>query len=467
MFNDELKNSDKLGRVSIKKLLLRLSIPSAIGLIVGTSYNLVDTIYVGRLGVLAITALSVVFPIQMILAGLATGVGVGTQSLISRLLGKKNKLIACQVAGNSIVLALIFGIVTSILGLFFSNIIVGLFISDSQIIEMASSYIKIILIGSFSLFFLRAGLNILRGQGNYVLPMLILVFTAILNIIIDPLLIFGIWFFPKLGIQGAAIATVFSRIISSVIILFILKGRFNELKIKIRDLKINNKLISSIAIVGVPTLMIQLVMSITIAGTNRILEGLTLGGVAIAVMGIYFKLQSIILTPALALSRSFVPVIGYNYGAKKYDRIREALKLSIIFTFLISFVAFLAFQLIPDVLIKIFNSDTTLINIGTEAFRRVNILFFTYGPAVIFISLFQGIGSVTKVFFALALRQFIAFFPILYVLTNYFGHPTLWYSFPLADILAITIGLILIIPDLKRLNINRLIFKKRIIKNIK
>jgi Na+-driven multidrug efflux pump len=186
-------NSDRLGEEPIAKLLLRLSVPSAVGLILITSYNLVDTIFIGRLGVNAISALSIAFPIQMILAGIAIGTGVGTQSLISRSLGKKQQMKASMAAGNSILLAVFLGFITLIIGQFFSENIIRLFVSDTDVINLGAAYLRIILLGSFSLFYLRAGINILRAQGNYLLPMFILILTASLNIVLDPLLIFGLW----------------------------------------------------------------------------------------------------------------------------------------------------------------------------------------------------------------------------------------------------------------------------------
>jgi len=461
---EKQSNSHRLGNESIKKLLIRLSVPSIIALILGNSYNLVDTIFVGRLGVEAISALSIVFPIQMVLAGIATGMGVGSQSLISRLLGKKQKDDASLAAGNSILLAIIFGFITLILGLFFAKNIVSLFISDPTIINLATSYARIILLGSFALFYLRAGLNILRGQGNYNLPMAVLLFTAIFNIVLDPILIFGLFGFPQLGVEGAAIATVLARCISCVPITILLLSRRNEVPITMRCFKINPSIIRSIVEVGIPTIMIQLVMSITIAGTNKILEGLSIATIAIAVVGIYFKLQSVILTPVLALNRSFVPIVGYNFGAKNFNRIVEALKIALIFSFAVSFLAFLAFELIPGQLISIFNPNQELIQIGSDAFQRMNLLFFAVGPSVIFISLFQGMGKGVKVFIALAVRQFIAFFPILYLLTVSFKHPTLWFAFPIADFLAILVGLVLTYPDLKKLGLFEIFhrYKKKI-----
>ena len=179
--------------------------------------------------------------------------------------------------------------------------------------------------------------------------------------------------------------------------------------------------------------------------------------VAVATLGIYYKLQTLVLTPVLALVLALIPIIGYNYGSKNYKRIRETIKIAILFTFSVSFFAFLIFQLIPGELIKIFSSDTALIDVGTDAFRRINLLFFAVGPAVTVIWVFQGIGKGMKIFIALAIRQLIAFFPVLYFLTLQFGHPTLWLAFPIADALAMIVAIILIYPDIKKLGLTNII----------
>lgn len=446
-------NSDRLGEEPIAKLLLRLSVPSAIGLILITSYNLVDTIFIGRLGVNAISALSIAFPIQMILAGIAIGAGVGTQSLISRSLGKKQQMKASLAAGNSILLAVFLGFITLIIGQFFSENIIRLFVSDIDVINLGAAYLRIILLGSFSLFYLRAGINILRAQGNYLLPMFILILTASLNIVLDPLLIFGLWGFPLLGVEGAAIATVLSRVISCIFVTVILINNRTEVGITFKGFTPDLNVIRELFIVGTPTMMIQLVISITIGGANMILGGSSMAIVTVAILGIYYKLQTLVLTPVLALVLALIPIIGYNYGSKNYKRIRETIKIAILFTFSVSFFAFLIFQLIPGELIKIFSSDAALIDIGTDAFRRINLLFFAVGPAVTVIWVFQGIGKGMKIFIALAIRQLIAFFPVLYFLTLQFGHPTLWLAFPIADALAMIVGIILIYPDIKKLGL--------------
>ncbi|RLF26709.1 MAG: MATE family efflux transporter [Thermoplasmata archaeon] len=443
--------AERLGEEPVRRLLLRLSIPAAVGLIVSNSYNLVDTIFVGRLGVSAISALSVVFPIQMILASVAYGVGIGSSSLISRLLGRGDMERAGLAAGNSIFLSLIFWLVFAFVGYFFSESLVGLFVSDAQVMSLGAMYIRIILLGSIFLFYLRMALNILQGQGNYFLPMFIMVLTACLNIVLDPLLIFGWWVIPSLGLEGAAIATVVSRLVGCVLITFILMSSKNEVDIRISGIRMDGGVVKNIFDVGAPMIMMQLLMSITVAGTNRILEDVSI--TAIAVAGIYYKLQSFVLIPVLGLSRSFTPIIGYNYGARNYVRMREAVREAVFFSFVISMIGFLIFQIFPGDLVRVFNADPSLTSMGVEAFRRINLLFYVMGPSLIIISFFQGIGQGMKILYILMIRQFIIFFPVLYVFTTLFGLPDLWFAFPISDMAAVIIGLILSYPDFKRLGI--------------
>jgi putative MATE family efflux protein len=367
-------NTDRLGTDRIPHLLLRLSIPSTIGLVVSASYNLVDTFFVGHFGVTAITALTIVFPLQMVLTALAQGTGIGSQSYISRMLGRGKTAEASHAASTSLILAFLFWVVTVGIGLFFMDDIIRIFTADPEVISFGVAYAKIIFLGSFALFFLRAALNILRAQGNYLLPMIILIVTASLNIVLDPILIFGMFGIPAFGVEGAAIATVGSRIIGCVLIAYILFSHHNEVRFKIRRFRFNAGVVSRIFSVGAPTIMIDLVLGITLAGTNKILDGVAMATVLIAGAGIYFRLQSIILTPVLGLSRSLIPIIGYNYGAEKFGRVWETLRVALVFSLFVSLIAFLLFELFPGYLIGFFNSDVQLITQGSLAFQRMSII---------------------------------------------------------------------------------------------
>jgi len=434
-------------------LLLRLAIPSTIALIVGASYNLVDTFFVGRLGVAAITALTIMFPLQMFLGAVAQGTGIGAQSYISRMLGKGKKPQAGHAAVTSLFLALVYWLITASVGTFFASDIIRLFTTDPEVISFGIGYARIIFFGSFALFYLRAGLNILRAQGNYLTPMVILIVTASLNIVLDPILIFGMFGLPALGVEGAAFATVGSRIIGCLVISFFIFSSHNEILFSLKRFKLDSAILSRILVVGIPTMLIDLVLSITFAGTIKILDGMATATVLIAGVGIYFRMQSVILTPVMGLSRSLMPIIGYNYGAQKYKRVWQTLKLALVFSFIVSLCAFLLFEFLPGPLISVFNTNAELVSSGSLAFQRMSLLFFIVGPALVVLSFFQAIGRATRLFIVIAIRQFLVFFPVMYLLTRWYGHPTLWYAFPIADVFAIIIGLIIIYFDIRRLKL--------------
>jgi Na+-driven multidrug efflux pump len=275
--------------------------------------------------------------------------------------------------------------------------------------------------------------------------------------VFDPILIFGWFGLPAFGVEGAALATVGSRIIGCLVISYLLFSHHNEIRFRFRDFRFDRGVLSRIFSVGFPTMLIDLVLGITFAGTNKILDGVAMATVLIAGVGIYFRLQSIILTPVLGLSRSLIPIIGYNFGAEKYRRVWETLRLALLFSFLVSFIAFLLFELIPGQLIGVFNDDSRLVGLGSESFQRMSLLFFMVGPSMVVLTFFQGIGRATKLFIVLAVRQFLVFFPILYVLTRWYGHPTLWFAFPIADAFAIVIGGVIIYWDLRSLRLAKAI----------
>ena len=353
-------NADRLGTDRIPRLLLRLALPSTIALIVSASYNLVDTFFVGQLGVAAITALTIMFPLQMFLGALAQGTGIGIQSFISRKLGKGKKPEAGHAAVTSLFLALVYWLITASIGTFFAGDIIGLFTTDPVVISFGVGYARIIFFGSFALFYLRAGLNILRAQGNYLTPMVILIATALLNIMLDPLLIFGMFGFPAMGVEGAAFATVGSRILGCLVISYFIFSSHNEISLSLKRFRFDTAILYKILVVGIPTILIDLVLSITFAGTNKILDEMAMATVLIAGVGIYFRLQSVILTPVMGLSRSLIPIIGYNYGAQQYNRVWQTLKIAFVFSFIVSLGAFLLFEFLPGTLISIFNTNSAV-----------------------------------------------------------------------------------------------------------
>jgi putative MATE family efflux protein len=442
------KKSDRLGKEPIVPLLFKLSIPSIIAMVIQALYNVVDSIYIGHVSTDALSALSLCFPIQMIIIGIAVGTGVGTSSLISRLLGKGNKNRASNAAEHVMIVTVIYGITMAVVGFFFSDNLLHMFTNDPKLIEMGTDYISIILIGSIAMFFPMISNNILRGEGNTITPMIAMLIGSILNIILDPFFIFGYSFFPAWGIKGAAFATVFSRIISGIFLFFILISDKNELKLDFSDFNFDFSIIKSIYQVGFPAMVMQFMASFMLGGMNIILASFS--STAIAAAGIYFRLQSFVFMPVFGLNQGYMPLVGYNYGHQKPERMKKAIKAAFVIAFTFTTAGFVLFQLMPTQLIKLFNSDPELIKIGTTTLKTISLAFPIIGPAIIISTTFQAIGmglpSLLQSFF----RQIVVLLPLMYCLGAKFGLSTLWYAFPISETANIIIASIWLIYTLKK-----------------
>ena len=438
-----------MGTEPLGKLLIRLSLPAMIGMFIQSTYNVVDTIFVGRLGVDAITALSVVFPIQIILIALGLGTSIGVASLISRLLGKGEREKATVVANNAILISLIYWLIMGIIGYFFSGRLVGMFIDDSSIVEMGSQYLKIIMLFSGTLFFFIIAERILHAQGNTLLPTIVLGSTAVLNIILDPVFIYGFWFVPSLGVKGAAIATVISRAIGCIVMLYILLGSRNELPISIRKFRLKAGLLIRVYAVGGPAIVMHVLGSIMLVIVNLIIGDIS--PAAIPTLGIFFKVQSFIMMPIFGLIHGFLPVVGYNFGAMKWERVEETLSLAIKWSFAISLLGFVMFQMIPGTIISMFNSDQLLVSLGTRGFRLIALVYFLNGPIVIMSSFFQAIGKGGRSLVILAIQRVVVILPIVYLMSVYSTLSGIWLAFPIATVWAFSIGSLLMYREIKKM----------------
>lgn len=429
---DNNSNSDKLGTEPIVQLLFKLSIPSIFAMAIQALYNIVDSIYIGHLSKEALSALSLCFPIQLILIGIAVGTGVGTSSLISRLLGSGNRERAANTAEHVLLIAVVYGVIIAAIGLLFSKNIIAMFTSDMNLIEMGSEYIRIIMLGSMGMFTPMISNNILRGQGNTFIPMITMLIGAIMNIVLDPLFIFGIGFFPKWGVGGAAFATIMSRIVSGTFILFILFSKKNELKLNFKVFSLDLGLIKEIYSVGFPAMVMQFLASFMVAGMNAILAAHSITAVAAA--GIYFRLQSFIFMPIFGLNHGYLPIVGYNYGHKNPQRIKKVMKSTFIIAFAYTTAGFILFQLIPETLIKMFNNSPELVRIGTDALKIISTTFPIIGPLIIAAATFQALGKGLPSLILSFLRQMILLLPVMYLLGTYLGLDAVWYAFPISEV---------------------------------
>ncbi|MFW6381418.1 MAG: MATE family efflux transporter [Bacillota bacterium] len=426
------RKSERLGTEPIVPLLFKLSIPSIVAMAIQALYNVIDSIYVGRLSTDALSALSLTFPIQIIIIGISVGTGVGTSSLISRLLGRGQKKRASNAAEHVLLISILYGVIMAIIGYFFSDRMLKLFVDDPHLIQMGTEYISIILSGSIALFFPMIANDILRGEGNTFAPMVAMVIGAIINIILDPFFIFGIGFFPRWGVAGAALATVLARIISGLFLIYILFSDKNEIKFNYSNFRFDFSIIKAIYRVGFPAMVMQFLASFMLGGMNRILASYT--STAIAAAGIYFRLQSFVFMPVFGLNQGYMPLVGYNFGHNRPERMKKAIKSAFLIAFSFTMTGFVIFQVFPGYLISMFNSDPQLIRIGTEALKKISLAFPIIGPAIIISTTFQAIGRGLPSLVLSFLRQIIVLLPLMYILGKIFGLGALWYAFPISEL---------------------------------
>lgn len=439
MSNETKEN--RLGVEPILPLLVKLSIPSMISMTIQALYNVVDSIYLGRFSTDALSSLSIAFPLQMVLISISVGTGIGASSLISRLLGRGQKEKASNAAEHVLLLSLFYGLIIGIVGFFFSKDLISIFTDNPTFIELGTEYIRIIFIGSVFLFVPMLANEILRGEGNTFVPMISMLIGSIINIVLDPFLIFGIGPFPQLGVAGAAYATVIGRSISGIYIIYKVLTNDKDIKIKLKIFKFNFKIIRDIFSVGLPAMIMQLLASFMVGGLNIIVGGYN--EYAVAVVGVYFRLQSFVFMPVFGLNQGYMPIIGYNYGYRKLNRMKEAIKYGLMIGFTITTLGFIVFQLIPEPLIRLFSNDVELIEIGINALKTISLAFPIIGLAIVGSTTLQAVGNGFASMAVSFLRQIIILLPVAYLLGKIGGLRWVWYAFPISEAISFVLLIIL------------------------
>lgn len=427
--------SQMLANENIKTLLIKLSAPAIVGMIVQALYNLVDTIFVGKVvGVLGIGGITIAFPIQMIIMAIASTVGIGGASIISRSLGAKDYIKAEKTLGNVFSLVFICSILITVFGSLYINPLLKLFGATYEIIPYANDYLSIILLGSIFYMFSIASNNLVRAEGNAKVAMITMLISAIINIILDPIFIIVL----KMGMEGAAIATVIAQASTAIYLAFYyFKGK-SDIKLYIKNLAMETKLVGEIFAIGSSALARQAAGSGVAIILNNILAFYG-GNVAIAVYGVINRIFMFMFMPMFGVIQGLQPIIGYNYGALKFDRVKSALKLSVIFMTVISTLAFISLLAFPEFFISIFNKDKDLIEMGTKAMRIVVIAFPTIGFQIVGASMFQSIGKALPSIILSMTRQVVFLIPFVLILSNIYQLDGVWYAFPTADILSFVV----------------------------
>ncbi|EEG76682.1 MATE family efflux transporter [Dethiobacter alkaliphilus] len=436
-----------MGTDSIPRLLVRFSLPATLAMVVNASYNIIDTIFVGRLGSDAIAALSVSFPIQMLLGALAIGTGVGVGSLISRSLGAGKNEDAATAAGQVITLSFLFGLFATILGLLYLRPILLLFGARPEILELTASYMAVIANGAVLLFMIMILNHSIRAEGNAMLPMTVMILSAVTNIALDPIFIFVL----DMGVQGAAVATVISKVIGVAMLLHYYLAKKSVLRVRLTHLLPDLRIITDIYRVGLPMLFIQLGANIALIWANRLLG--SYGVVPIAVLGIIVRLQLFAFMPAIGIAQGLLPIIGYNFGAGKLERIREAMLKGSVVATAFTAVSGLSFFLFPGFFLRIFSAEPELLAVGETAVRIMVSMYPLLGIQTTAIVFFQAIGKGMPSLWLSLLRQFFLFIIFMMILERYFGLTGIWFAMPLADLLAFILTVFMVLREFRKYGI--------------
>ena len=426
---------NKMGVMPIPKLLITMSTPMIISMLVQALYNIVDSMFVAQLNEAALTAVSLAFPIQNLMIAVASGTGVGINALLSRSLGEKKLEAANSVASNGVLLALISSGVFALIGLFGSRLFFAAQTSDPQIIEYGTQYMSIITIASMGIFLQVTYERLLQSTGKTFFNMLTQGSGAIINIILDPILIFGYFGLPAMGVTGAALATVIGQFCAACLGV-IFHNKFNkEIVVKARGFKVSPETIKSIYKIGVPSILMQSIGSITTFSMNNIL--LMFSSTAATVFGVYFKLQSFVFMPLFGLTNGMIPIVAYNYGAKNKKRIYNTITISIIIAVSIMFAGLIAFQTVPATMLGLFDASEHMLEIGIPALRTISISFIFAGYSIICSCVFQALGNGVYSLIVSMARQIFVIIPVAFIFAKIFGLHMVWWSYPIAEIVSV------------------------------
>ena len=438
--NTSAPAENKMGTMPIGKLLFNMSLPMMISMLVQALYNIVDSIFVAKLSENALTAVSLAFPLQTLLIAVGTGTGVGMNALLSKSLGEKNFKKANATASNAAVLYFFSYLVFFILGFtivrpFYASQIGN---ADQEIMELGIEYLSTVMIFSFGLLAQVFFERLLTSTGRTIFSMTSQLTGAITNIILDPILIFGLLGAPKMGVTGAAVATVIGQCVAALVAGFCNHRYNHDVKLKFHGFRLDFHIIGTIYAVGIPTIIMQSIGSVMTYCMNRI--PIEFSSTATAVFGVYFKLQSFFFMPVFGLNNGITPIIAYNYGAGQRKRMLKTIKLSMLVAFCLTFIGFLCFEGIPQILLGMFNASDELLTIGVPALRIIGIHYLIAWFCIVSGTVFQALG---KAFFSMIvsiMRQLFVLIPAAYILAKLGGLHVVWWSFPIAEVISLMVS---------------------------
>ena len=441
MVNKNAPVENKMGTMPVLKLIFNMSLPIMFSMLVMALYNIVDSIFVGKISVDALTAVSLAFPVQNLMVSFAVGTAVGVNALLSLRLGQKNQHDVNKTAMNGVFLSVVTWIVFAVAGTLISSSYLKSQTDNSSVIHLGEQYLEIILILGFGQFIGGMFDRLLQSTGRTFLSMISQLIGAVFNIIFDPILIFGLGPFPKLGIRGAALATVLGQILGCLVSFILNISKNHDIQFKFSNILPNKKIIAQIYRVAVPAILMSSITSVVTYFLNLIFKGIENGGDnAITVYGIYFKLNSFIFMPVFGLNNGIVPIIAYNYGAEHKKRILKTIKYSLLVAFCIMFFGVIIFESFPDVLFRMFTENEVIIQMGKGALRKIAPSFFGAAIAITLSAIFQAFSAAFFSLLVSFLRQIVVFLPAAYFLGKTGDVNNVWWCFIIAEFMSVLVS---------------------------
>ena len=435
MDEDLLLEENKMGTMPINKLLITMSVPMMLSMMVQALYNVVDSIFVARIEEDALTAVSLAFPMQMLMMALGMGMGVGVNAMLSKSLGAGDQESVNKAATNGIFLAAVSYIVFLIVGLTLVRPFYETQINDPNIVEYGVTYLTICTTLSFGIYCQIIFERLLQSTGLTFFNMITQMCGAVTNIILDPILIFGLLGAPRMGIAGAATATVTGQIVAGLLALIINLKVNKEIHRSFRGFRPDLKVIGRIYTVGVPSIIMQSIGSVMVYGMNKILG--VFSSTAVAVFGVYFKLQSFIFMPVFGLNNGMIPIIAYNYGAKNRRRMIRTMRLACVYAVIVMIIGLLIFELLPGQLFSLFDASDHMLSMGIPALRIIAIHFPIAAVCIVIGSMFQSLGNGVYSMLTSIMRQIVVLLPAAYLLARSGDVNNVWWAFPIAEVMSL------------------------------
>lgn len=440
---------NKMGTQPVGRLMISMSLPIMISMLVQALYNIVDSIFVAKINQDALTAVSLAFPIQTLMIAVGAGTGVGIKALLSKSLGEKNFERANRSANNGIFLAFVSFLLFVVIGLCFTGIFYNVQTENADIRQYGKDYLSIVTVASLGIFMQMTMENLLQSTGKTIYSMYTQGAGAIINLILDPCLIFGWGPFPKMGVSGAALATVIGQFAAAGLGLFLNIRVNKEIKISLKKYPPDKKTIKNIYAVGLPSIIMQSIGSVMTYSLNKILIGYS--ETAVAVLGVYFKLQSFIFMPVFGLNNGYIPIVAYNYGARKKKRIVQAFMYGALFAASIMAVGMVLFLTIPGTLLGFFDAGEEMIEIGVPALRIISTHFVIASFSIMMISTLQALSRGVDSMIVSFSRQIIVLLPAAYLLSKFIGLKAIWWAFPIAEVVSLSLCALFLLRAYRRM----------------